>query len=265
MSESLVNASLVPFSNKSYSFVSPQEYGITNDEKLEIGLLTSLPLLKQIVKDLEAVQAAENAKSFVYFTKESHIYTLLNCIIEGGIPVKMERNAIPELDYLTQISFELYESESKSEPGESEGDPNKSAYSIRVAISPGCHSSDPLDMQLDSKHCIGVNPRKSLTRHLDWKYVVNTLREKFHRVRLPKRFIPINLGETHQQKPALAQSEAAESEAKMNGLEKREAGEIQIGESYGERTLVEYDKVKQSKAERDEGNDLINPVELCTL
>lgn len=119
----------------------------------------------------------------------------MNCIIEGGIPVKMERNAIPELDYLTQISFELYESESKLEPGESEGDPNKSAYAIRVAISPGCHSSDPLDMQLDSKHCIGCNPRKSLTRHLDWKRVVNTLREKFHCVKLPKHFIPINLGQ----------------------------------------------------------------------
>lgn len=147
------------------------------------------------------MQAADNAKSFVYFTKESHIYTLLNCIIEGGIPVKMERNAIPELDYLTQISFELYESESKSEPGEKEGDPNTSAYSIRIAISPGCHSADPLDMQLDSKHCIGCNPRKSLTSHLEWKYVVETLREKFHRVKLPKRFIPINLGETNYGKP----------------------------------------------------------------
>ncbi|KAI5815272.1 putative histidine acid phosphatase [Pyronema omphalodes] len=178
-----------------FDFVSPQEYGITNEEKLEIGLLTSLPLLKQIVKDLEHVQSAENAKSFIYFTKESHIYTLLNCIIEGGIPIKMARNSIPELDYLTQISFELYESETKSEPGDQEGEPNKSAYSIRVAISPGCHSSDPLDMQLDSKHCIGVNPRKSLTRHLDWKYVVNTLREKFHRVKLPASFIPVNLGE----------------------------------------------------------------------
>lgn len=203
--------------------MSPQEYGITNEEKLEIGLLTSLPLVKQIVKDLEAVQAAENAKSFVYFTKESHIYTLLNCIIEGGIPVKVERNAIPELDYLTQISFELYESESKMEPGESEGDPNKSAYSIRVAISPGCHSSDPLDMQLDSKHCIGVNPRKSLTKHLDWKYVVNTLREKFHRVKLPTRFIPVNLGETHQ--PRLAQTEGGATVDEMgNDYVAAEAG-----------------------------------------
>ncbi|RPB17027.1 hypothetical protein P167DRAFT_203770 [Morchella conica CCBAS932] len=178
-----------------FDFVSPQEYGIGDEEKLEIGLLTSLPLLKQIVKDLENVQAAENAKSFIYFTKESHIYTLLNCIIEGGLPTKMARNTIPELDYLTQICFELYESETKTEPGENPDDPNVSSYSIRVSISPGCHSNDPLYMSLDSKHCIGCAPRKSLTSHLDWKYVVETLREKFHRVKLPSKFIPINLGE----------------------------------------------------------------------
>jgi inositol hexakisphosphate/diphosphoinositol-pentakisphosphate kinase len=55
------------------------------------------------VKDLKAVQASKNANLFVYFTKESHIYSLLNCIIEGGIPIKMEHNAIPELGYLTDI------------------------------------------------------------------------------------------------------------------------------------------------------------------
>lgn len=107
----------------------------------------------------------------------------------------MARNTIPELDYLTQICFELYESETKTEPGENPEDPNVSSYSIRVSISPGCHSNDPLYMSLDSKHCIGCAPRKSLTRHLDWKYVVETLREKFHRVKLPRKFIPINLGE----------------------------------------------------------------------
>lgn len=144
--------------------------------------MTSLPLVKQIVKDLEDVQAAEHAKSFMYFTKESHIYTLLNCVIEGGLPIKMERNEIPELDYLTQICFELYESENKTEPGATPFHPNTSSYSIRVSLSPGCHSNDPLDMKLDSKHCIGCAPRKSLTKHLDWKYVVETFREKFDRL-----------------------------------------------------------------------------------
>ncbi|KAF3939680.1 hypothetical protein ABW19_dt0205732 [Dactylella cylindrospora] len=178
-----------------FDFVSPQEYGIDNNEKLEIGLLTSLPLLKQIVKDLEDVQASETAKSFFYFTKESHVYTLLNCILESGIKTKMERNAIPELDYLTQICFELYESENKNVPGATPCDPSTSSYSIRISISPGCHSNDPLDMQLDAKHCIGVTPRQNLIGHHDWKDLLARFKEKFDRVQLPKRFIPINLAE----------------------------------------------------------------------
>ncbi|KAK6347829.1 hypothetical protein TWF718_005653 [Orbilia javanica] len=178
-----------------FDFVSPQEYGIDNNEKLEIGLLTSLPLLKQIVKDLEHVQASDTAQSFFYFTKESHVYTLLNCILESGIKTKMERNAIPELDYLTQICFELYESENKNVPGATPCDPNTSSYSIRISISPGCHSNDPLDMQLDAKHCIGVTPRRNLIGHHDWKELLARFKEKFDRVQLPKRFIPINLAE----------------------------------------------------------------------
>ena len=155
-----------------FDFVCPQEYGIDDSEKLEIGLLTSLPLLKEIVKDLEEVQASEDAKSFIYFTKESHIYTLLNCILEGGVKTKIERNAIPELDYLSQIVFELYEAEDK--------DSDTFAYSIRITITPGCHTFAPLDVQLDSKHSIGCAPRRSLTTHGDWKEVIETLRAKFN-------------------------------------------------------------------------------------
>ena len=126
-----------------FDFIGPQEYGITDAEKLEIGLLTSLPLLKEIVKDLEEVQASDDAKSFVYFTKESHIYTLLNCILEGGVQTKISRQNIPELDYLSQICFELYESENAEQdinPLDSDSIFN---YSIRITISPGCHTSDP--------------------------------------------------------------------------------------------------------------------------
>ena len=170
-----------------FDFVCPQEYGISNEEKLEIGLLTSLPLLKEIVHDLEEVQASDDARCFIYFTKESHIYTLLNCILEGGIKTKIERNAIPELDYLSNITFELYESEDR--------DADTFTYSIRISITPGCHTFDPLDVQLDSKHCIGCAPRRSLTAHLDWKEVIDTLRSKFGTVRLPKSFLAVTVSD----------------------------------------------------------------------
>lgn len=184
-----------------FDFICPQEYGISDSEKLEIGLLTSLPLLKEIVQDLENMQASDTAKSFFYFTKESHIYTLLNCILEGGIETKISRASIPELDYLSQICFELYESEIAS-PDALPDDPPTFAYSIRITISPGCHIYDPLDIQLDSKHCIGCAPRRSLTAHGDWKKVIETLRAKFHQVKLPKSFLAVNLSDafTFQEK-----------------------------------------------------------------
>lgn len=172
-----------------FDFVCPQEYGISNAEKLEIGLLTSLPLLKEIVHDLEEVQASDDAKSFIYFTKESHIYTLLNCILEGGIKTKIERNAIPELDYLSNITFELYESEDR--------DADTFTYSIRIYITPGCHTFDPLDVQLDSKHSIGCAPRRSLTAHEDWKEVIDTLKDKFQTVKLPKSFLAVNVSDSN--------------------------------------------------------------------
>ncbi|KAK6853383.1 histidine acid phosphatase [Apiospora arundinis] len=185
-----------------FDFICPQEYGISDSEKLEIGLLTSLPLLKQIVQDLELMQKADDAKSYFYFTKESHIYTLLNCILEGGLETKISRATIPELDYLSQICFELYESEVKQPAAIDPDEPREYAYSIRITISPGCHIYDPLDIQLDSKHCIGCAPRRSLTPHGDWKEVIETLRAKFHQVKLPKSFLAVNLSDafTFQEK-----------------------------------------------------------------
>jgi inositol-hexakisphosphate/diphosphoinositol-pentakisphosphate 1-kinase len=172
-----------------FDYIGPQEYGISESEKLEIGLLTSLPLLREIVQDLEELQASPEAKSFIYFTKESHIYTLLNCILEGGIETKIPRATIPELDYLSQIRFELYEAKD-SETAEF-------GYSIRISISPGCHTFDPLDVSLDSKHAIGTAPPRSLTAHQDWKTVIETLKAKFDQVKLPPSFLALNISESH--------------------------------------------------------------------
>ena len=172
-----------------FDYIGPQEYGITDEEKLEIGLLTSLPLLREIVQDLEELQGSGECRSYIYFTKESHIYTLLNCILEGGIQTKINRAAIPELDYLSQISFELYESK--------DSDTNTCSYSIRISISPGCHTVDPLDVSLDSKHAIGSAPRRSLTSHHNYKAVIETLKARFDTVKLPKSFLAINLSDKH--------------------------------------------------------------------
>ena len=200
-----------------FDFICPQEYGISDVEKLEIGLLTSLPLLKEIVTDLEEVQASEGAKSFIYFTKESHVYTLLNAILGGGIKrTKIARNAIPELDYLSQIVFELYEAEDR--------EADSFAYSIRISITPGCHTADPLDVQLDSKHSIGCAPRRSLTAHQDWKEVIETLRAKFHTVKLPKSFLAVNLSEWHEKGP-----QADADKSKPQSVETEQGGNESSG------------------------------------
>ncbi|AMD19948.1 HCL203Wp [Eremothecium sinecaudum] len=167
-----------------FDFICPQEYGIEDNEKLDIGLLTSLPLAKQILNDIDAMKNKDTPACNAYFTKESHIYTLLNIIYEAGLPMRIARNALPELDYLSQINFELYESADSS---------GQKSHAIRLKMSPGCHTQDPLDVQLDDKHYISCIPKISLTRHLDMDYVSQKLRNKFSRVIMPQKFTPVHI------------------------------------------------------------------------
>lgn len=100
--------------------------------------------------------------------------------------MKIARNALPELDYLSQIVFELYEADDPTSP-------LGKKHSIRMSLSPGCHTQDPLDVQLDDDHYIGCIPRISLTRHLDMDLVTQRLKSRFSRVSLPKKFTPVNI------------------------------------------------------------------------
>ncbi|KAF5097736.1 hypothetical protein DV451_003695 [Geotrichum candidum] len=188
-----------------FDFICPQEYGIEASEKLDIGLLTSLPLVKQILSNIEDMKKIEpgGAASVFYFTKESHIYTLLNVIYESQIPTKIARNNLPELDYLTQLSFELYETEDKK-------------HSIRLSISPGCNTQNPLDVQLDSKHCISCIPRIALTRHLDMDLVTSCFKSRFTRISMPKKFIPVNLRSSDSSEKLAAQVDAAAAKSIRN-------------------------------------------------
>ncbi|KAF9390656.1 hypothetical protein BGX21_011426 [Mortierella sp. AD011] len=169
-----------------FDFVSPLEYGINEADRLEIGLLTSLPLLKQIVEDLEASKRSGPCTR-LYFTKESHVHTLLNIVYLSGIPTRLSKNEIPELDYLTQITFELYERGGATAPVNSSPNgpaspsspsllnginssgfpsPQTPEYSLRIGFSPGAGNPNILDLQMDSKHCLSVMPRRNLTDHL---------------------------------------------------------------------------------------------------
>lgn len=68
----------------------------------EIGVLTSLPLLRNVVSDLEAARNNGESSLTLYFTKESHIHTLVNLVLLSGLPIANLR--IPELDYAVCLS-----------------------------------------------------------------------------------------------------------------------------------------------------------------
>ncbi|KAK0486953.1 cortical actin cytoskeleton protein asp1 [Armillaria luteobubalina] len=156
-----------------FDLVAPQEYGIDPDEKEEIGVLTSLPLLHNVVQDLEAARNNGGSSLTLYFTKESHIHTLVNLVLLSGLPIANRR--IPELDYASHITFELYE----RNHGRGKSDKE---YSIKISLSEGAHSSNVLDSTLDARHSLNVQSRRKLTQHLPYSLVIEKLSKHFHRL-----------------------------------------------------------------------------------
>ncbi|GJJ07543.1 hypothetical protein Clacol_001745 [Clathrus columnatus] len=166
-----------------FDLVAPQEYGIEPHEKEEIGVLTSLPLLRQVVGDLETARNNDGSSLTAYFTKESHIHTLVNLVLCSGLPIAQPR--IPELDYASHITFELYERNGGRGKSDKE-------YSIRLSISEGAHSSNVLDSALDARHSLNVQPRRKLTQHLDYSLVIEKLSKHFDRVAEEDDFEPFD-------------------------------------------------------------------------
>ncbi|KAL8203578.1 UNVERIFIED_CONTAM: Inositol hexakisphosphate and diphosphoinositol-pentakisphosphate kinase 2 [Gekko kuhli] len=138
--------------------VIPQEYGISEAEKLEIAKGYCTPLLRKIRSDLQRTQDDDtvnklhplyssgvmsperHVRTRLYFTSESHVHSLLSTLRYGSLcdESKDEQwkramdylNVVSELNYMTQIVIMLYE------------DPNKELSSedrfhVELHFSPG--------------------------------------------------------------------------------------------------------------------------------
>lgn len=147
-----------------FDLIAPQEYGIERSEKLDVGLLTSLPLLEQVITNLRAAKENAHGSANFYFTKESHIHTLVNLVTLSDLQIVMPQ--VPELDYMSYISFEVYERSTKGE--------ELKELAVRVSLSEGAHSA-VLDSSLDAKHALQVQPRRKLTDYIALDEVIEIL------------------------------------------------------------------------------------------
>jgi hypothetical protein len=55
-----------------------------------------------VVEDLEAARNNGESSLTLYFTKESHMHTLVNLVLLSGLPIANRR--IPELDYAVRTT-----------------------------------------------------------------------------------------------------------------------------------------------------------------
>jgi inositol hexakisphosphate/diphosphoinositol-pentakisphosphate kinase len=57
-----------------FDLVAPQEYGFDQEAKEEIGVLTSLPLLRKVWRDLDEAKTTGKSLACFYFTYVSLVY-----------------------------------------------------------------------------------------------------------------------------------------------------------------------------------------------
>eukprot|EP00835_Amoeboradix_gromovi_P003228 NODE_205_length_14851_cov_0.317584.p1 type:complete len:962 gc:universal NODE_205_length_14851_cov_0.317584:4642-1757(-) len=133
-------------SSRLFAFVAPSEYGLTSEEKFLIGQQVAGPLIHKLVWDIfelvnphntdaRDVSPSSSTSSLVnllpvsggftriYVTKESHMHALFNLIYLSGFKMKVPRSSIDELNYLSQISIEVYE--------------RNEQHSVKITFSPG--------------------------------------------------------------------------------------------------------------------------------
>lgn len=165
-------------------------------------------MLNHIVSALRASE--EGSLCSLYFTKESHIHTLLNLILSSHLPVVMPR--MPPLDYFSSITFEVFEK--TAAPGTSSGSASGAASprepkfdetlgpssssssgssssspapvrqrSLLISVSEGAHSSNVLSINLDARHALTPLPRRPLTKHIELQEALQKLEAHSLRIR----------------------------------------------------------------------------------
>ena len=173
------------------NFVMPFEYGITRDEKINIGLKIIKPLLNKIWSDLidinsgsytkeedknwsglDATKMNENeiktperhVKSRFYFTCASHMYALLNIIGYGYNSILTHNNKksfeelkkIFDFDYCSHIIFRLFEDLNVELQ-------NPKRFRLEIIMSPGSNKNP---REANDEHLINVAPWIFLNKKL---------------------------------------------------------------------------------------------------
>uniref|UniRef100_A0A8C9RD24 Inositol hexakisphosphate and diphosphoinositol-pentakisphosphate kinase n=1 Tax=Scleropages formosus TaxID=113540 RepID=A0A8C9RD24_SCLFO len=139
--------------------VIPQEYGISQLEKLDIAKGYCTPLIRKIRSDLQRTQDDDtvnklhpvysrgvmsperHVRTRLYFTSESHVHSLLSILRYGALcdETKDEQwkramdylKVVSELNYMTQIVIMLYEDPNKVDPS------SEDRFHVELHFSPG--------------------------------------------------------------------------------------------------------------------------------